>query len=90
MKQIYHPFYQNSYCRNGYLHRFEIQEENEEGVLEVCEICYMRKFFRAINGEVNNQDYMSYHLKQVLPFDHPMYSRQHEEPSESLIKSPYV
>ena len=78
MKKYKHSFYQNSYCRNGYLHRFEIQEEYEEGVLEVCEVCHLRKFFKILDDKIDNEEYMSWHLKQVMPPDHPMYERQHE------------
>lgn len=86
-----HSFYQNSLCRNGYLHKFEIKEEYDEGVLEVCEVCNVRKFFKIINNEIDNQNYMSYHLKQIMPLDHPMYDRQNQEPMESkLILSPYA
>lgn len=84
-----HKFFQNSYCKAGYLHRFEIKEEYPEGVLEVCEICFTRKYFKVVDGLLDNQSYMSYHLKQVMPINHPMYSRQHETPLTSELPSPY-
>lgn len=84
-----HNFYQNSYCKNSFLHRFNIEEEYDNGVLEICEICFMKKFFKILGGKVDNREYMSYHLKQALPQHHPLYSRQHTNPLESLIKSPY-
>ena len=73
-----HSFWQNSWCRNSYLHRFNIKEEYDNGVIEVCEICGMKKFFKVIDGKVSNQEYMSYHLKQALPAFHPLYTRQRE------------
>lgn len=82
-----HPFFEYSYCINGYLHRFEIKEEYEDGVLEVCEICHQRKFFKLIDGQVNNKNYMSYHIKSILPPQHPFYERQHEN---LLLVSPFV
>lgn len=86
-----HPFWQNSYCKNSYLHRFSIKEEYPEGVKEVCEICGMSKFFRIIEGKLSNAEYMSYHLKQALPNFHPMYERQHTyNPLEDKILSPYA
>lgn len=70
------PFWQNSMCKNSYLHRFNIVEQYEEGVLEVCEICFKRKFFKVLDGKVDNVEYMSFHLKQSLPAHHPLYERQ--------------
>lgn len=80
-------FFQNSYCTNSYLHRFDIKETYPDGVLEVCEICHMRKFFKVTDdGRVDNVSYMSYHLKQGLHPSHPFYPRQQLE--DGLI-SPY-
>jgi hypothetical protein len=73
-----HSFWQQSQCRNSYLHNFTIKEEYPEGVKEVCNICGLSKFFRIIDGKVNNQEYMSYHIKQSLPPFHPIYARQYE------------
>ena len=74
-------------CRNSYLHRFEIKEEYEQGVKEVCEICGMSKFFRIIDGKVNNYDYMNYHIKQALPSFHPLYPRQYLENNINWISN---
>jgi hypothetical protein len=70
-------FFQNSKCKNSYLHRFEIVEEFDNGVLEICPICFKRKFFKLIENKVDNQFYMSYHIKSILPPQHPFYERQH-------------
>lgn len=84
-----HNFFQESLCQNRYLHRFEIKEEYEDGVLEVCEICHIRKFFKIIDGKVDNQRYMSYHIRQALPTFHEYY--EHERFYEPLsIVSPYI
>ncbi len=80
-------FFMNSMCQNEYLHRFEIKGEYPEGVMEVCEICGMDKFFPILDGKVDNYDYMSWHLRQALPPFHPYY---HHEHGEELIPSPYV
>lgn len=82
-----HPFYQNSECRNSYLHRFNIKAEYPEGVKEVCEVCGMSKFFRLLEGKLNNAEYMSYHIKQILPPFHPLFPRQ--QLTEGII-SPYA
>ncbi len=90
--KLAHNFYQNSQCLNQYLHRFEIKEEYPEGVLEVCEICHTKKFFRIIDGKVDNVEYMSYHIRQSLPPYHPLFDREwkYKPLEESLIESPYV
>lgn len=86
-----HSFWQNSECTNQYLHRFSIKEEYEQGVLEVCEICGMKKFFRLIEGKLNNAEYMSYHLRQSLPDFHPYYYHERGyDPLSSLVLSPYA
>lgn len=82
-----HNFWRDSMCRNSYLHRFEIKAEYPEGVKEVCSICGKSKFFRVIEGKLNNLTYMNYHIKQSLPAFHPYFSRQQLE--EGLI-SPYA
>ena len=83
-----HNFFQNSECRNGYLHRFNIEEEYPEGVLEVCEICFLRKFFRVMDNQLDNQEYMSWHVRNALPVDHELFL--HEFPEHELTPSPYV
>ena len=85
-----HPFFENSLCLNSYLHRFEIKEEYDNGVLEVCSICYKRKFFKLLDGRLNNKEYMSWHIKSALPQSHPFYEHQYTKPLEVLIESPYV
>jgi len=87
MKTARDAFWQNSKCVNSYLHRFSIKEEYPEGVKEVCEICGMSKFFRLIEGKLNNQEYMSYHIRQALPQFHPLYQREY--PPQS-IPTPYA
>lgn len=86
-----HSFLQNSECKGSYLHRFSIKEEYDQGVKEVCEICGMSKFFRLIDGKLNNAEYMSYHIRQSLPDFHPLYNHERfYDPLSSLIPSPYV
>ena len=74
-----HSFWQNSQCRNSYLHRFSIKNEYPEGVMEVCEICGMSKFFRIIDGKVNNFGYMSWHQRQGLNPIHPFFNREYRQ-----------
>lgn len=83
--------WQNSECIGNYLHRFSIQEQYEQGVMEVCEICGKSMFFRIIDGKVNNAQYMSYHLRQALPRDDEYYYHEYEyNPLTDSIISPYV
>jgi len=51
-------------------------EEYETGVLEACEVCKKTRFFKLIDGKVDNQDYMSYHIRQALPDFHPYYHHE--------------
>lgn len=75
---VKHNFFQNSLCLNRYLHRFEIQQEYPNGVLEVCKICKLKKFFKVIDDQLNNYDYMSWHLIYALPTNHPYYRESYE------------
>lgn len=89
--QVRHSFWQNSQCFNSYLHRFSVKEEYPQGVMEECEICRMRKFFKIIDGKLNNIDYMSYHIRQALPQFHERYDHEYSySPLDDKISSPYV
>lgn len=90
MEKIKHSFFQNSRCLNSYLHSFDIVEEYEDGVLEVCQICKIKKFFKVIDGKLNNADYMSWHFKNVLPPNHPMYYHENHYKPLSEIVSPFI
>jgi len=85
-----HSFFRESQCKNKYLHRFEIVEEYEEGVLEVCEICKKKKFFKLIDGRPDNLSYMDYHIRNALPAQHPYYFHEHEFSPLTEIISPYA
>lgn len=74
-----HSFWRDSMCRNKWLHRFEIKEQHENGVKEVCEICGKSVFFKLLDGKLNNYEYMSYHLRQALPPYHPNYAREYSK-----------
>lgn len=85
-----HSVLKNSQCLNKYLHRFNIVEEHDGGVLEVCEICKKRMFFKLIDGKPDNQNYMNYHIRSALPPQHPLYFHEHEFNPLTEIISPYV
>lgn len=83
--------FQRSKCLNNYLHRFEIKEESETSVLEVCEICRMRKVFPMSDGQINANDYLSFHCRLALQPEHPLFEREYfYEPLNNEIESPYV
>lgn len=85
-----HSFFQNSQCLNKYLHKFDIVEEYPDGVVEVCQICKMKKRFKVIDDKLNNADYMSWHFGHVLPNNHPLYYHQTSyDPLDTGILSPF-
>ena len=91
--KLEHPFFQNSKCRKGYLHRFKVEREFEDGVLEVCEICHIKKVSKIVNGKVDNNRFMAYHLRQALgniPIPHYIFHEYEYNPLESNIVSPYA
>lgn len=59
-----------SECYDGLLHRYRIIEQNPEGVIEMCKLCQNTVFFPQ---NVDNLTYLSYHLREALTEDHPMY-----------------
>jgi hypothetical protein len=59
-----------SSCADGWLHRFKIVSESPEGVTEMCKLCTNTVFFPA---NCDNLTYLSYHLREALPTDHPLY-----------------
>lgn len=67
-------FWEKSECRaKGWLHRFQIQEVTDEGAIEVCEICYLKKFFKH-----DNREYLKWHLRQALPTYHPRFEHEYK------------
>lgn len=85
-------FFQQSKCLNNYLHRFEIKEESETSVLEVCEICRMRKVFPISDGQINANNYLSWHCRLGLQSEHPLFQREYfyEPLNNDSIESPFM
>ncbi len=77
-----------SRCRNSWLHRFNIVNQYEEGVMEICEICRTKRFFRVVQGKVNNMEYMRYHMRQALRPEHPLFYHEYEYQREQL--APFI
>lgn len=92
--KLNHPFWQNSQCLKHYLHRFEVAREYETGVLEVCKICHVKKFFKITDtGKIDNNKFMSYHLRQVLgniPIPNYIWHEYQYDPLSNEQISPYV
>lgn len=72
-------YWQNSYCGNGWLHKYEIKDQIQEMTIEVCERCGNKQFFKFINGRTDNLHYLSYHLRSALPKQHPQFKKEYEE-----------
>lgn len=66
--------YQNSQCRAGYLHKFAVIKQTNKGLLERCERCGLSKHF---NNNVSNANYLSYHLRQALQSNHPLFKKEY-------------
>jgi len=83
-------FLRNSECKGKWLHHFEIQEEHEAGVMEVCRVCKLRKFFKLVDGLADNQEYMNWHIKSALPKEHPLFYHEYlYDPYNNDKISPY-
>lgn len=67
----------DSQCRNGWLHRFNIVQQLENGVVERCEICGIKVPFRIHEGRINNKQYLSFHLRNALPKEHRAFAREY-------------
>jgi hypothetical protein len=87
-----HPFFRESKCLGTWLHRFKIVEEYPDGVLELCEVCQKTKFFKLIDGKVDNLAYMDYHIRNAIPPFHPLFEHEYlyDLFAEEPIISPYA
>ncbi len=69
--------YQNSVCRNNYLHDFRLVRETDRGYLERCLRCGKQIHFPA---DVPNPVYLSYHIRSAIQPSEPLYA--HEYPNQ--------
>lgn len=69
--------WQNSQCKNQWYHRFQIISETPLGVLEMCQICKKKKFFKIIQGRLNNMEYLAYHNREALTPNHNKFKREY-------------
>lgn len=70
-------FWGQSNCLDSWLHRFDIVQAYEEGVLERCEICNEEVFFPVANGRPDNVNYLSYHARNALMPQHEYFIREY-------------
>ncbi len=68
-----------SRCKGTYLHKFEIIAQHEQGMLEMCDRCGKEVFFKVIDGKIDNNNYLNYHLRQALPKNHPLFNHEYAE-----------
>lgn len=66
--------YQNSNCRNGYLHDFLQVQETSQGFVERCRRCGKQMHFPA---NVSNHYYLSYHIRSALQPTDPLFFREY-------------
>lgn len=72
-------FWQRSRCLGIWLHRFKIVKQWDEAVMERCEICHKSKVFQIRNGRVNNNEYIAWHIRQMLVPNHNLFSHEYEK-----------
>lgn len=80
-------------CKGRYLHRYEIIQQHNDGVLENCSICHRNRFFKAVGGQVENGAYMAYHLRLAianLPLWGYIWHEFEYDPLSDNVVSPYV
>ncbi len=66
--------YQNSYCKNGYLHDLILIKQTSTGVLERCSRCGFRKHFPH---DTPNHIYLSFHIRSALQSNDPLFAREY-------------
>ena len=71
---------EDSICKIGWLHRYELSRQSPEIVEEVCKICGKRVYYRIVDGRIDNLKYLRDHIRQALPRHHRLY--YHEYPNK--------
>ena len=66
--------YQNSVCRNDYLHDFQQVKQTNVGYLERCTRCGRQIHFP---NNCPNHIYLSYHLRSALQTSDPLFFREY-------------
>jgi len=63
--------------KKGWLHNFQIIAQSPDGVLERCDKCHKKVFFKVIGGRVNNRKYISHHERQALNPAHRLFRKEY-------------
>lgn len=68
-------YWQNSLCLEGrYLHDYLITEVLKDGVIEICDKCHKKQFFKD-----ENRSYLASHIKQVLQPNQSRFNHEHNK-----------
>ncbi len=66
-------YWQNSLCCEGlYLHDFQIIEVLKDGVIEICNRCHQKEFFKD-----DDKTYLASHIRQVIQPNHIRYNHEY-------------
>lgn len=69
--------FEDSFCMDTWLHRYEIVRDYGSYVMEVCEICGDEQYFEILpDGKSDNITYLSYHLRLALLPIHPLHKHE--------------
>lgn len=66
--------YQNSLCKENYLHNFVQVRQTKYGFLERCTRCGQTEHFP---GNIPNHVYLSYHIRSALQPGEPLFHREY-------------
>lgn len=68
--------YQNSQCRNNYLHDFRQVDRTDRGFVERCTRCGKQMHFPL---DVPNHIYLSFHIRSALQPSDPLFKREYPQ-----------
>ncbi len=73
--------YQNSECKNHYLHDYRQIQVSSKGVLEQCSRCKDRRFFPT---NVPDDVYLSFHIRSALQPGDSLFEREYPQLAKKL------
>lgn len=71
---MYPTRYQNSHCKNGYLHDYIQVKQTPVGYLERCRRCGKQIHFPL---NTPNMAYLSHHIRSALQPSDPLFAREY-------------
>lgn len=66
--------YQNSQCKNNYLHDYRLVAQTRTGVFERCLRCGKQMHFPH---NIPNHVYLSHHIRSALQTSDPLFKREY-------------